>query len=239
MQLAQRVIMSVLLTVIGWSLKRRSDYQMTRAASLLGALFWSLFPKRRSLGLAHLQRALGAADGPATHEETLRLSYTHLGLTVLNALKRASTPSARDLDLDQVTVIGEDRLERALNEGGVIFVSAHLGDWEALLTCHERLSRELLLLSKRLSNPLAQALWDRSRAQAPRRLDRGPRAGRLIAHLRSGGCVADVLDQHDPRAKARRLKFFGHEASTSPDLVILAERSGASVRATPYGSGGR
>ena len=104
----------------------------------------------------------------------------------------------------------------ALDAGGVIFISAHLGDWEALLTYHQRLDRELLLLSKRLSNPLAQALWDRSRSGAPRRLDQGARARQLIEHLKSGGCVADVLDQHDPRAKARRLLFFGREASTSP-----------------------
>ena len=128
-----------------------------------------------------------------------------------------------------VTFIGKERLDHALAIGGVVFVSAHLGDWERLLTLHNVIDQEVLILSKRFTHRFAQQLWDASRKNAPTRLDRGARAKQLIQHLRAGGCVADVIDQHDPRPKARRLPFFGIDAATSPDVVTLAERGEAAI----------
>jgi len=211
-------------------LSRRSDAELTRLAQALATLFWTLFSKRRAIGLRQLRAALGAELGEEELSSILRQSYTQLGLTALNALKRIGSPG-RDLagSQDQVTIIGREHLTRALARGGVVFASGHLGDWEQLLTLHALTGREVLLLSKRFKSALAQTLWDWSRAHAPTRLDQGPRALQLIEHLKSGGCVADVIDQHDPRAKARRLCFMGQEASISPDLITLAERGDATL----------
>ena len=220
------LILTALLTPARWALSGRSDYQLTWLARRAGALFWCLFPKRRALGLAHLRLALGESLSELERRQILRDSYTHLALTVLSALKRACTSHSPDVE---VQISGRARLNEALQRGGVVFVSAHMGDWEQLLTVHQQLDRALLLLSKRFRHPLAQAIWDRSRARAPVRLDRGERAKVLVEHLRRGGCVADVIDQHDPRAKARRVPFFGREAMTSPDAITLAERGGASI----------
>jgi len=228
--LLRTLMIDGLLTPIRWALSGRSDYQLTQLARRAGAIFWCLFPKRRALGLAHLHTALGETLTAHERRQLLRDSYTHLALTALSTLKRASarhkqTPTA-ELEL---RIQGQERLNQALQRGGVVFVSAHMGDWEQLLTLHKRLNRELLLLSKRFHHPLAQAIWDRSRAEAPTRLDQGARARLLVEHLRRGGCVADVIDQHDPRPKARKLLFFGRDAWTSPDTLTLAERGGATL----------
>jgi len=208
----------------------RSDAELTRLAQRLAKLFWTCSPKRRAIGLKQLNSALGSELDQEELSSILRQSYTQLGLTALNALKRIGSPGQDLMDShEQVTIIGREHLTRALAEGGVVFASGHLGDWEQLLTLHALTGREVFLLSKRFKSPLAQALWDRSRAQAPTRLDQGPRALQLIEHLKSGGCVADVIDQHDPRAKARRLCFMGQEASISPDLITLAERGAATL----------
>lgn len=223
-----RLTLRLLTPALRWTLAHRTDYELTQLARRLGAIFWCLFPKRRALGLSHLALALGETTSLEARRQLLRESYVHLALTALTALQRASNPSASGRSRP-VRIIGQERLSALTQGGGVVFVSAHMGDWESLLTLHHTLDRGLILLSKRFSHPLAQALWDRSRVQAPVRFDEGARARALIDHLKAGGYVADVIDQHDPRPKARRLLFFGQEASTSPDALILAERGASTL----------
>jgi lauroyl/myristoyl acyltransferase len=210
-------------------LSERTDHQLTRLAHKLAWLFWHAFRGRRRVGLEHLELAFGASLSQAEREVLLKESYTHLALTALCALRRAGAPSP--LKEPPLKIEGEEHLQQALERGGVVLLSIHLGDWEQLLRAHALLDREVVLLSKRLSHPVAHALWEASRRGAPARLDSAhpSRASQLIERLRLGGCVADVLDQHDPRPKARWLPFFGRLASTSPDALTLAERGGAQV----------
>lgn len=221
-------ILLFLLLPVRWVLQNRTDYQMTYLAKKMAILFWYLFPHRRRIGLQHLKLVFTDLND-TEQQDILKESYIHLGLTVLMALRRAcSSPKTRP-PKSSISIIGESKLEHALARGGIVFVSAHMGDWENLLHLHHHLNRELLILSKRLSNPFAQTLWDASRRSAPPRSDQGSRAQFLVKHLQNGGCLADVIDQHDPRAKARRIPFFGRSACTSPDIITFAERGQATL----------
>jgi KDO2-lipid IV(A) lauroyltransferase len=214
-------------------LRARSDADLVRLAERMGGIFWYLVKRRRQLGLAHLERAFGSRLTLSEREALLRESYTHLALTALCAARRINAPSTststQEHTQEHTQIEGLAYLTSALEQGGVVLVSIHLGDWESLLQLHQLTQREVHLLSKRFRHPLAQALWDASRAGGPVRQDQGPRAKALIKALKRGACVVDVLDQHDPRPKARSLPFFGHLAQTSPDVVLLAERGEAQL----------
>ena len=214
------------------------------------ALIWSLsrlfmvcFRKRWRLSVEHIERSSLQLRGERARR-LARCALEQLGLTVIDAVTRSLRLDNRVIEVsgetlrDRLCVLRErgvcieglERLLTAFNAGrGVVVVSAHLGAWEDLMRLGQWLGRPVYVISKQMKSRLAQHLWDRSRRQAPARLDRGAR-GRIAAKtLRSGGVIADVLDQHDPRPRAITLNFLGREAQTSGDLARLALMSDALI----------
>ena len=130
----------------------------------------------------------------------------------------------------QVKVYGGTHLADALEQKkGIIFVSAHLGSWEILAKASYGINRPVWLISKRMSHPWAQWVWNGLRLKTPKRLDHGWRARFIIKALKRGEIVVDVLDQHDPRPQSRSLLFFNQSAWTSTDLARFARLSGAII----------
>ena len=128
----------------------------------------------------------------------------------------------------KIHIDGREHFETLIQKGnGFILFSAHLGNWEQLIHLGRIVGVPIWIISKRFSHPLAQAAWDQTRLKSPPRLDQGSRARKILRALKNGEIIGDVLDQHDPRAKALHLSFLGRPAWTSPDLAKLSLLSGA------------
>lgn len=212
--------------LIARSLSHRSRVKL---ASIIAWFFQLALPKRVQIAQENLKRALPQIDSQERelilqrHLKNLALSlielfaFSQLDMTTLQAL---------------VEIEGREHLDQALTlKRGVLICSAHIGNWELLLRTGVLSERSVHVLSKRLSSPWAQKIWDALRRGTPRRHDLASqnRARSLLKALSRGEIVADVLDQHDPSARALRLPFFREKASTSTALARLSIRSGAPI----------
>ena len=170
-----------------------------------------------------------------------------LGITTLRTIQRVFQPGhwrhlhtnklhftqsdLRDVLAKQSIYLEDHGGVQALlrSQRGVIALSAHLGDFEALIHLSQLLRKPSGLISKRMTNRIAQSIWDFSRRRGPKRFDQGNRALTIIKSLKRGQLIADVLDQHDPRPNALTLSFLGRPAKTSRDLARMALLSDAII----------
>lgn len=124
-------------------------------------------------------------------------------------------------------VAGLEHLEAARARGrGVIVVSAHIGNWEALRAAAQAAGAELAMIRRGFRNRLFDA---RSRAvQAPLGgpiLDRGRDGSRAMMRLLGGGGLMLVLlDQR--LGDGATLPFLGQPAATNLAAAALARRLG-------------
>ena len=206
--------------------------------------FKLIFNRRWHLSQEHIKRS---SLGVTEQESRLLAQYAleHLALTATQSVKRALSYRKKsrriiqgttikdrldDLDTQSICLEGRSHLESALDSSrGLIVLSAHIGAWEELISLGTWIDRPVMVISKRMSNPVAQWFWDRSRREGPRRLDQGQRARAIINLLKQGGVIADVLDQHDPRSSALSISFLGRSAQTSGDLARIAIASDALI----------
>ncbi|MGK0359669.1 MAG: KDO2-lipid IV(A) lauroyltransferase [Bradymonadia bacterium] len=188
---------------------------------LLGALWHAVVPIRRRIARDNLQRALGTT--PRATRRLVRLAYRHYGRALAEALRSAGGRPP------PIEVRGEATLRAALAEGrGVLVLSAHLGNFEALVRAAGRFDVPVHVITKRFSGRASQRGWQRIRHDGPSFFGAGS-ARAIHAALARGEIVADVLDQHAPPGRAVWVPFFGRVAATMPDLVRLAHQSGAPI----------
>jgi KDO2-lipid IV(A) lauroyltransferase len=139
----------------------------------------------------------------------------------------------RDTILRSVTVEGREHLDRALTEGrGVLFLTAHLGNWELMAVVCNLLGYHLFPVARPLDNPWLNRLIDRIRSRYGNAMisKKTETAGRdVINALRQGDCVGILLDQNMASRDGVFVEFFGRPACTSNGLALIARRTGAPV----------
>ena len=145
--------------------------------------FKLIFNRRWRLSQEHIKRSsLGVTD----QESRLLAQYAleHLALTATQSVKRVFTYRGQktriiqgntlrnrldDLDAQSIHLEGRSHLESALDSSrGLIVLSAHIGAWEELISLGTWIDRPVMVISKRMSNPVAQWFWDRSRREGPK-----------------------------------------------------------------------
>jgi len=142
--------------------------------------------------------------------------------------------SEREDAAPRVTVHGEERLTAALERGGVVIVTAHIGPWE--LTAQQlgsALKAEVMLVMQREPNAEAGELQDYHRSERGLKVlhvgahptDALP----LIAHLKQGGVAAMQLDRVPPNGRVIEVPLFGEPFAAPEGPFRLASLSGALV----------
>jgi KDO2-lipid IV(A) lauroyltransferase len=195
----------------------------------LGTAAFFLLVKERRKALHHLQLAMG---GERSFEDRKRIaleSFRNLGRTFFEVLiLDRLTPD----ELDRlVTFEGEESLKAAAAKGrGVLFVTAHIGNWELMGG----------IVAKRYPLAVVAApIYDRRVEKIMIRLraahgietlirDSPSALKRLIAMLRRGGVVGLLIDQ-DTKTDGVFVPFFHQEAFTPTGPASLAFRTGAAV----------
>jgi KDO2-lipid IV(A) lauroyltransferase len=179
---------------------------------------------RRRLALANLQLAFPTWS-ERDRRRLARRSFQHLGLlfTELCAL------SVRSLDrfLERVSVEGLEHLKGTMaSHGRALVLTAHLGNWELLTAASRLTDYDLTVVVRPLDVGWLNALAEELRRQAGVELvdKRGALPGVLEA-LRRGRMVGILLDQNASRREGVFVPFFGHLASTSRAMAVLALRT--------------
>jgi len=213
---------------LGW-LVGRLPLPVARAVGAgLGQLAYWLVGRRRRVALANLRLAFGPSLPAAARARIARDNFRHLGVTAAECCRLFF--GRRGGLLDHLRVEGEEHLKAALAEGrGALCLTAHFGNWELLGAAHARVGLPLSVVIRPLDNSGLEVLLTRGRERSGLRLIPKRHAVRGIrAALAQGECVGILLDQNAGREGAF-VPFFGHLASTSRSLAVLALKTGAPV----------
>ncbi|MBX7138985.1 MAG: lysophospholipid acyltransferase family protein [Oligoflexia bacterium] len=187
-----------------------------------GGFYGSLPSRERRIATAQLTQFLGPTSAS---QGTLRGIFASVGVTLMESLNLNPYLNQSTLHIE----CSERERIRALaaSNSGALFLSAHTSNWDLLAAWGisefglkifpiGRPARSALLhrlLLKLRSAYGAETIW---------RNDRGG-ARELLRVLRSGGCLAALIDQ-DTRVKGVFAPFFGRAALTPVSLVELAVR---------------
>ncbi len=207
----------------------------------VAALMHAVMRSRVRLARAQMGDALGL--DPASREvasairQVMRvIAYNSLWLVRLPRSVRDPRPDARERSEPpelNVGFEGREHLEAERSRGrGIVFATAHLGNWEGLGAILPRLGVPVATVSRPMKNPLLQEWARRLREHGGQRLIPKDGAALPVARLlKKGGCVAFLIDQH-AGSDGVRMPFFQAECSTFTSAATLARRFDAAFLPT-------
>jgi len=126
---------------------------------------------------------------------------------------------------------GFEHFEKAKAAGkGVLFATAHLGNWELSAFSHALMAEPMSVVVRPLDNPLIDRMVETRRALSGNQLLSKRDFARSILHaLRANQAVGVLVDQNSAMENAAFLPFFGKLACTNLSFARIAARSGAGV----------
>lgn len=198
-------------------------------AGRLGALYGRALdlavPRLRRVARRNLSFALpDSAAEPLIDGVFRSIGRILTGLAKFPCINRANVK-------DWIRYEGYEHLERALARGrGVLFATAHLGNWELSAYAHALLSAPMHIVVRPLDNPLVDALIARRRALSGNRIIQKKDAARAILQaLRANEAVGVLIDQNAAPDEGIFVDFFGMPACAGAAFARLAAHSGAGV----------
>ncbi len=195
-----------------------------------GTLVHAPLGLRRDTVMSNLRAAFPDAS-EAWVQRTTRAAYQHLGREAAATLRLAGLDAAAIRACTRLA--GWDQFEAGLAEGrGALLVTGHFGNWEMAAASVAARGIPIEALVKRQTNRRVDARFESTRGrlgvqtidldQAPRRVPRALRAGRVI------GVVAD----QDAGEGGVLVPFFGRTASAHRGPALFALRLGTPVFAS-------
>jgi KDO2-lipid IV(A) lauroyltransferase len=126
---------------------------------------------------------------------------------------------------------GLEYVEAALRQGrGVLFATAHLGNWELSAYAHALLAAPMDVVVRPLDNPLIDAMIERRRGLSGNRtIGKQEYARAILKSLGANRAVGILVDQNSAADAGVFVDFFGVKACAGVGLAKLAARSGAAV----------
>ncbi len=200
----------------------------SRLAGFYVRLLDCAIPRLRRTALRNLSMALPEL-GPAGHARIADGVFASIA-RLLVAFARF--PRMRGERVKKwIRYEGYEHFERAAARGkGVLFATAHLGNWELSAFAHALLSGPMHVVVRPLDNPLIDGLVARRRTLSGNRLiEKKEFARPILAALRRNEAVGVLIDQNAAPENGVFVDFFGIPACASTGLARLAARSGAAV----------
>jgi KDO2-lipid IV(A) lauroyltransferase len=126
---------------------------------------------------------------------------------------------------------GFEHYRRAKERGsGVLFATAHLGNWELSAYAHALLTEPMNVVVRPLDNPLIDAIVEGRRALSGNTLlSKRDFARSIFQALRNNEPVGILVDQNSSTENGAFVPFFGTPACANLTFAKLAARSGADV----------
>jgi len=126
---------------------------------------------------------------------------------------------------------GAEHFEHALRaERGVLFATAHLGNWELSAFAHALFTGPMNVVVRPLDNPLIDRMVARRRGLSGNRLiSKRDIARPILKALAANQAVGILIDQNSSPDAGVFVDFFGVPACSGMGFAKLAARSGAAV----------
>jgi KDO2-lipid IV(A) lauroyltransferase len=144
----------------------------------------------------------------------------------------ARFPSIRTETVGQwIRCEGAEYFEEAMRRGhGVLFATAHLGNWELSAYAHSLLTSPMNVVVRPLDNPLIDRMVERRRALSGNRtVFKKDFARAILKALAANEAVGVLIDQNASLDTGGFVDFFGIPACAGTGFAKIAHRSGATV----------
>jgi KDO2-lipid IV(A) lauroyltransferase len=113
---------------------------------------------------------------------------------------------------------------------GVLFATAHLGNWELSAFAHGLLTEPMNVVIRPLDNPAADRLVEQRRQLSGNRLiEKWDGARAILRALQQNEAVGILIDQNTSLQEGVFVNFFGVPACANTAFAKIAHRTGAAV----------
>jgi KDO2-lipid IV(A) lauroyltransferase len=185
-------------------------------------------PRLRRVALANLAMALPALDA----RERSRIADG-----VFRSIARLLVTFARFPRMNRTNISrwiryeGFEHFEQARRRGkGVLFATAHLGNWELSAFAHALMAAPMHVVVRPLDNPRIDALVARRRTMSGNRLIEKKNFARgILQALAANEAVGILIDQNASLDNGVFVDFFGVPACAGAGFARLAAHTGAAV----------
>jgi KDO2-lipid IV(A) lauroyltransferase len=182
-------------------------------------------PRLRRVARDNLSMALPGAN----HSEIIDGVFRSIARLLVTFAK---FPSIRRDNVERwIRWEGREHFDDAIREGrGVLFATAHLGNWELSAFAHALLAAPMNVVVRPLDNPLIDALVERRRSLSGNRpIFKKDFARAILKALAANEAVGILADQNASLDSGVFVDFFGMPACAGTGLAKLAAHSGAAV----------
>ncbi|HEU0141436.1 MAG TPA: lysophospholipid acyltransferase family protein [Bryobacteraceae bacterium] len=185
-------------------------------------------PKLRRTAIANLERAY--PEWPPAQRKAVADDVFHSIARLLVAFARFPSIDRSNVS-EWIRYEGREHFEEAKRQGrGVLFATAHLGNWELSAFAHGLMAEPMNVVVRPLDNPLIDRLVEHRRTLSGNRIIEKKEAARAILKaLDRNEAVGILIDQNSGLDQGVFVDFFGIPACASVGLARLAAHSGALV----------
>jgi len=223
--IAYRVIRTALQV-----LARIPRRQLGRLAHPLGRIWYGLDYYHRRIAFDNMSSAFGREFAPAEIRALVRRNFIQL-VRVMLEIPSLLRLSKENIDT-YVEIHGQEHIKAALARGtGVLFLTAHLGNWELMaLAAALKYGLPLNVMVRPLDYaPMDRVLTEIRSRTGNRLLDKDKSAAEVSTLLRDNQIIGILLDQNSSWYEGVYVPFFGKVACTNKGLAMFAMRYNATV----------
>ena len=196
-------------------------------AALAAVIYW-VWPRLRRVGLFNLRMAFPEWDD-RRRRRVLSGLFRGFGrmLADFSHFPRLTRENVEKL----IIYDGFENFARAREQGkGVLFLTAHFGNWELSSFAHGLYGYPLNFLVRELDNPLLDAFINRYRClSGGHAIEKRESAREILRALQRGEAVGILADQNMLSSEGVFVEFFGRPACTTSAPARLARKLGVPI----------
>ncbi|HZP02575.1 MAG TPA: lysophospholipid acyltransferase family protein [Terriglobia bacterium] len=217
-------IAASLLKLLGWT-----PHSVARAiCALLAMLSYWLWPRLRRVGLYNLRLAFPEWDEPQ-RRRVIRGLFRNFGRMLADF---AHFPRWNRNNIERLIIYdGYENFERAAAQGkGVMFLTAHFGNWELGSFAHGVYGHPCNFIVRELDNLRMDRLINRYRClSGGKAIQKKDFARQVLRAFNQGEAVGILMDQNMLASEGIFVDFFGLPACTTPGPARVARKTGVPV----------
>jgi Kdo2-lipid IVA lauroyltransferase/acyltransferase len=207
---------------------RMTPERAEAAGRRLGLLYRRVDRRRRELARANIARAFPEMSSGEV-DALSRAVFAHFGGLATELLHAAGRPVPETLARIEFPDV-RLALEASRSGRGVLFLTAHLGNWEYSALGMAAAGVKAAVVARPLDNPLLDTWLTAFRTNNGNVIIEKRDAARgMLRALRSGGVLGVLADQHVGPPDGIPAPFFGRSASTTSALARIVDRTEALV----------